>query len=118
ELLTYIKDPVINLRIVNYKISVSGQVVRPGTFNIQTERITLPEAITMAGDMTIYGNRSRVLIIRENEGKKTYNFVDMTKADFINSPFYYLTQNDLVYIEPNKTKINSSAVGPNISVAI
>ncbi len=118
KLLKYIKDPVINLRIVNYEISVSGEVVRPGTFNIQTERITLPEALTMAGDMTIYGNRQNVLIIREIDGKKTHNFVDMTKADFINSPFYYLSQNDLVYVEPNKTKINSSAVGPNISVAI
>lgn len=118
ELINYIKDPVINLRIINFEISVSGEVVRPGTFNIQTERITLPEALTLAGDMTIYGNRKKVLIIRENEGKISHNYVDMTNADFINSPFYYLTQNDMVYVEPNKTKINSSAVGPNISVAI
>ena len=118
ELLNYIKDPVINLRIINFEISVSGEVVRPGTFNIQTERITLPEALTLAGDMTIYGNRKKVLIIRENEGKISHNYVDMTNADFINSPFYYLTQNDMVYVEPNKTKINSYAVGPNISVAI
>ncbi len=118
ELLNYIKDPVINLRIINFEISVSGEVVRPGNFNIQTERITLPEALTLAGDMTIYGNRKKVLIIRENEGKISHNYVDMTNADFINSPFYYLTQNDMVYVEPNKTKINSSAVGPNISVAI
>lgn len=118
EISVYFKNPIINMRIVNYEVSVTGEVIRPGTFNIQTERITLPEALSMAGDMTIYGNRSNVLILREINGQKTYNYVDMTKADFINSPFYYLTQNDLVYVEPNKTKINSSAVGPNISVAI
>lgn len=118
KLLIYLKDPIINMRIVNYEVTVSGEVIRPGTFNIQTERITLPEALSLAGDMTIYGNRENVLIMREINGQKTYNYVDMTKAEFINSPFYYLTQNDWVYIEPNKTKINSSAVGPNITVAI
>ena len=68
--------------------------------------------------MTIYGNRNKVLVIREIDGKKTHNIVDITKADFINSPFYYLTQNDLVYVEPNKTRVNSSVIGPNITVAI
>lgn len=118
ELEKYINNPIVNMRILNYKVSVMGEVARPGTFDIITERITLPEAISKAGDMTIYGNRSKVLVIREVDGKKTYNFVDITKSDFINSPFYYLTQNDLVYVEPNKTRINSSAVGPNTSVII
>jgi len=118
EIKKYINDPIINLRIVNYKVSVVGEVNRPGSFTIQTERITLPEALSMAGDMTIYGNRQNVLIVREIDGVKTYNFVDMTRADFINSPFYYLTQNDLVYVEPNKVRMNSSAVGPNITVGI
>ena len=68
--------------------------------------------------MTIYGKRDNILIIRENNGKRTYNRVDMTKADFLNSPYYFLNQNDIVYVEPNKTRINSSAVGPNISVGI
>lgn len=114
----YITDPIVNLRILNYKVTVQGEVVRPGTFSIITERITLPEAISMAGDMTIYGKRDNVLVIREIDGKKTYNFVDMTKSDFINSDFYYLSQNDLVVVEPNKTRINASVVGPNISVII
>lgn len=118
EIEKYAKDPIINLRIINFDISVYGEVVRPGTFNIATERITLPEVISMAGDMTIYGNRHNVLIIREDNGQKTFNYVDMTQADFINSPYYYLTQNDQVYIEPNKTKINSAAIGPNIAVGI
>ncbi|RYY00766.1 polysaccharide export protein [bacterium] len=114
----YITDPIVNLRILNYKITVQGEVVRPGTFSVISERITLPEAISMAGDMTIYGKRDNVLVVREMGGKKTYNFVDMTKSEFINSPFYYLTQNDLVVVEPNKTRINASVVGPNISVII
>jgi polysaccharide export outer membrane protein len=118
ELKKYINNPVVNIRILNYKVSVIGEVVRPGSFDIETERITLPEALSKAGDMTIYGNRKHVLVVREVDGKKTYNFVDMTQADFFNSPFYFLTQNDLVVVEPNKTKINSSAVGPNITVAI
>ena len=72
----------------------------------------------MAGDLTINGRRDNILIIREIDGKKSYNYVDLTKADFFNSPFYYLSQNDLVYVEPNQTKMNSSAVGPNISIIL
>jgi polysaccharide export outer membrane protein len=118
KLKDYIKDPFVTLRILNYKVSVQGEVMRPGTFPINTERVTLPEALAMAGDLTIYGKRDNVLIIRENEGKKTYNYVDITNADFINSPFYYLTQNDMVYVEPNKVRMNASAVGPNVTVVL
>lgn len=114
----YIKDPIVNLRINNFKISVLGEVNTPGTYNIGSERITLIEALTMAKDLTIYGKRNNILIIREIDGVKSYNRVDITKADFINSPFYYLGQNDIVYVEPNKNKINGAAVGPNTSVII
>lgn len=118
KLRNYIKDPFVTMRILNFKVSVQGEVTHPGTFPIKSERITLPEALAMAGDLTIYGRRDNVLIIRENEGKKTYNFVDLTNADFINSAFYYLSQNDVVYVEPNKVKMNSAAVGPNITVIL
>ncbi len=114
----YIKNPGINLRILNYKISVIGEVTRPGSFTIPNERITILEALSLAGDMTIYGVRKNVLIIREIEGKKTFNRVDITNADFLNSPFYYLAQNDVVFVEPNKPKINSSAVGQNASIIL
>ena len=80
--------------------------------------MTLLEALSQAGDLTIYGNRSNVLVIREINGKKEYNRVNITKADFINSPYYYLTQNDVVMVEPNKTKVNSSVIGPNLTVTI
>lgn len=112
----YVKKPIINLRIVNYKISVLGEVNKPGSYNVVGERITMLEAITLGGDLTIYGKRDNILVIREKDGKKTYNRVDVTKPDFLNSPFYYLSQNDVIYVEPNKTKVNSSVIGPDVYV--
>lgn len=114
----YIKDPIINLRIMNFKVSVQGEINAPGTYTVDSERITLIEALSKAKDLTIYGKRNNILIIREVDGVKSYNRVDITKADFINSPFYYLAQNDVVYVEPNKNKINGAAVGPNTGVII
>ncbi|WP_289662491.1 polysaccharide biosynthesis/export family protein [Flavobacterium panacagri] len=114
----YIKNPIVNVRITNFKISLQGEVNLPGTYPVNSERITLIEALSMAKDLTIYGKRNNILIIRENNGVKSYNRVDITKSDFINSPFYYLNQNDVVYVEPNRTRVNSSAVGPNTSVII
>ncbi|TDW48593.1 polysaccharide export outer membrane protein [Flavobacterium sp. 270] len=114
----YIKNPILNLRIMNFKISLQGEVNLPGTYPINSERVTLIEALSMAKDLTIYGKRDNILVIRETNGIKSFNRVDITKSDFINSPFYYLSQNDVVYVEPNKTKVNSSVVGPNTSVII
>lgn len=114
----YINSPIINLRIMNYKVTLQGEVNKPGVYNINSERITLPEAIALSGDMTIYGKRNNILIIREINGVKTPVNIDMTQADFIMSPYYYLQQNDIVYVQPNKTRINSTVVGPNITVGI
>jgi polysaccharide export outer membrane protein len=114
----YIKNPSVNLRILNYKFSVLGEVNNPGSFKIESERVTLLEALSQAGDLTIYGKRNNILVIREINGKKEYNRVDITQAEFVNSPFYYLVQNDVIVVEPNKTKINSSVVGPNLTVTI
>lgn len=112
----YIKNPGINLRILNFKFSVLGEVAHPGTFTIDSERITLLEALGKAGDLTIYGKRSDIMLIRENNGIKTYHKIDITKSDFVNSPYYYLSQNDVIVVNPNRTKINASVVGPNTSV--
>lgn len=114
----YIRNPIINLRIMNFKVSVQGEVTAPGTYNVPSDRITLIEAISMAHDLTIYGKRNNILIIREIDGVKSYNRVDISKADFINSPFYYLAQNDVVYVEPNKSRVNASAIDPNTGVII
>jgi polysaccharide export outer membrane protein len=114
----YIKNPIINLRLINFKFSVQGEVTIPGIYPMNSDRVTLIEAISKAGDLTIYGKRDNILIIREVNGVKSYNRVDITKADFINSPFYYLAQNDVIYVEPNKTRINGGAVGANTNVII
>lgn len=99
-----IKDPIINMRIVNFKVTVQGEVTRPGIYNIASERVTLPEALSLAGDLTIFGKRNNIVLVREIDNKKSFNRIDITKADFINSPYYYLSQNDLIYVEPNKTR--------------
>lgn len=112
----YVKNPIVNLRIMNYKVTVQGEVKMPGTHRITSERITLPEALALSGDLTNYGKRDNILVLREENGEVTSHRVDLTKADFINSDFYYLKQNDVVYVEPNKVAVNSSAVGPNISI--
>lgn len=114
----YIKNPIVNLRVANFKVAVQGEVMAPGVYPVNSERITLIEAISMAKDLTIYGKRDNILIIRELNGVKTYNRVDITKANFINSPFYYLAQNDVVYVEPNKTKINNSKIGADTNLLV
>lgn len=114
----HVKDAVVNLRILNFEVTVLGEVKNPGTFTISSERITLLEALGKAGDLTIYGKRKNILLIREENGVKSTHRIDLTKSDFINSPYYYLAQNDVVYVEPNRTRINSSAIGPNITVGI
>ncbi|MFN7674450.1 polysaccharide biosynthesis/export family protein [Flavobacterium sp.] len=110
----YITNPTINLRILNYKVSVLGEVIKPGSYTFSSERVTLLEALAIAGDLTIYGKRNNILIIREKNNQKTYNRVDITNSSFVNSEFYYLTQNDVIVVEPNKTRINSSSFGPNV----
>jgi len=118
EIKKYINDPVISIKVVNFKVAVLGEVASPGTYNYPGERLTLPEALGLAGDLTIYGKRNNVLVIRELSGKKTYNYVDLTKVDFMQSEFYYVSQNDLIYVEPNKSRINSSAVGRDVTIII
>ncbi|UPT70043.1 MAG: polysaccharide biosynthesis/export family protein [Flavobacterium sp. JAD_PAG50586_2] len=118
EVKLYITNPTVNLRILNYKVAVIGEVNKPGNYKIASERLTLLEALSQAGDLTIYGKRNNVLIIRESDGKRTFNRVDMTKADFVSSPYYYLSQNDVVVIEPNKTRVNSSVIGPDVAAVI
>ena len=114
----YLKNPKVDLRILNFKVTVQGEVNKPGTFPVSSERITLLEALSLAGDLTVYGKRTNILVLRETNGVKSVQRVDLTKPDFINSSFYYLHQNDVVYVEPNRTKLNSAVVGPNIGVVL
>lgn len=114
----YIKEPGVILRVTNFKVSVLGEVKVPGSLNVQGDRITLLEALSATGDITIYGKRKDIVLIREVNGVKTINEIDITNADFINSPYYYLNHNDVVYVKPNKTRVNSSVIGPNVTVGI
>lgn len=113
-----IKDPIVTVQFLNYKVAVMGEVNRPGSFNISGDRITLLDALSMAGDLTIYGRRDRVAVIREKDGKRTILFHDLRSADIFNSPCYYLQQNDIVYVEPNKSKAGQSEINQNKSVGV
>ena len=118
ELEGHIEMPVINIRLRNFKVSVLGDVGNPGTFTIASERLTLPEAIGIAGDLNITAKRKNVLIIRETNGVKQQFRVDLTNNEIFNSPAYYLQQNDVVYVEPNQAKLNTSKYSPIYSVLI
>lgn len=106
------ENPVVTVRMSNYKISVLGEVANPGMFTVSNEKINILEALAQAGDLTIYGVRDRVRLIRENEkGRKEIHTLNLNDANLISSPYYYLQQNDIVYVEPNKVKSQNSSVG-------
>ncbi len=113
-----IKDPIITIQFLNFKISVMGEVARPGSFTINGDRVTLLEALSMAGDLTIYGKRDRVAVIREYNGQRIIRFHDLRSADIFHSPCYYLQQNDIVYVEPNKARAGQSEINQNNSVGV
>ena len=115
----YIEDPVVNIRFMNYKVTVLGEVTRPGAFTLKDEKITIIESLGLAGDMTIYGNRHEVLVCRDVAGKKSFYKLDITSPEIFNSPVYYLQQNDVVYVQPNKARIrNSTNYTQNLSIGI
>ena len=117
-LTTYLVAPIVNVRLTNFKITVMGEVKTPGTYTIPNERITIIEALGLAGDLNIQAKRSAVMLIRENNGKRDFITVDLTNKALFNSPYYYLVQNDVLYVAPNKTKVNSAAVGSSTGIFI
>lgn len=114
----YIKEnPIVTVRMTNYKISVLGEVARPGVFTINNEKVNIFEALAMAGDLTIWGMRDNVKLIREDaDGQRKIINLNLNKADFVTSPYYYLQQNDILYITPNKTKAKNSDIGQSTSL--
>ncbi len=105
----YVENPVVNIRFMNYKISVLGDVVRPGSYTITNEKVTIPEALALAGDMNITGVREDVLLCRVVNGKKEFYHIDMTSPELFFLPTFYLEQNDILYVKPNKAKIGTSS---------
>lgn len=113
------ENPIVTVRMSNYKISVLGEVNRPGMFTVSNEKINIFEALAQAGDLTIYGVRDRVKLIREDEkGHKDVYTLNLNDAEIINSPYYYLQQNDVIYVEPNKVKAKNSAIGQSTTIWI
>ena len=100
-------DPIVSIRITNFKITVLGEVGHPGVISVPSEQITLLEALGFAGDLTIYGRRDNVLLIREKGGKKTVQHIDLNSTDIFSSRFYNLEPNDVIYVQPNKDKVRS-----------
>ena len=118
KLKPYLQEtPIVTIRMVNYKISVLGEVTSPGTFTVNNEKVNVLEALAMAGDMTIWGLRDNVKLIRENaDGKREIILLNLNKADIIESPYYYMQQNDIIYVSPNKTKAKNSDIGQSTSL--
>ncbi|MFD2568105.1 polysaccharide biosynthesis/export family protein [Pseudotenacibaculum haliotis] len=114
----YVKNPTINIRIANFKITVSGDVRLPGTYTIPNERITIAEAIGLAGDLNISGQRYNVKVIREEGNQKKVYTVDLLSNKTFTSPVYYLEQNDLIYVEPNNAKAQSAATNQNTGLFV
>jgi polysaccharide export outer membrane protein len=102
-------DPIVNVRYLNFRVTVLGEVSKPSVINIPDEKITLLEALGLAGDITIFGKRDNVMLIREEDNSKIIKRIDLNSTDFLTSPYYYLKSNDIIYVQPNKTKIASSS---------
>lgn len=101
-------DPIVSVRNLNFKVTVLGEVARPTVINVPNEKISLLEALGFAGDITVYGKRDNVLVIREEDQKKTIKRLNLNSSQIFNSPYYYLKSNDIVYVEANKAKVGSS----------
>lgn len=108
-----VKDPVVTVEFMNLYFSILGEVKNPGKYGITKDQITLLEAISMAGDLTIYGKRDAIFVIREENGERVTHWVDMRSSDIFRSPVYYLKQNDVIYVQPNKVRAGQSTLNEN-----
>lgn len=102
-------DPVVSIRFLNYRVTVLGEVTRPAVVNVSSEKISVLEALGMAGDITIYGKKDNVLLIREENGVRTTRRLNLNDAASLNSPYFYLKPNDIVYVEPSKSKVATTS---------
>lgn len=120
ELKRYLKtEPIITIRLMNYRISVLGEVSRPGQYSISKNQVNVFEALALAGDMSIYGKRDQVRLVRKlPEGEVKIVRLDLTRPEITSSPYFYLKQDDVVYVEPNKARAKSSDIGSQTSILI
>ncbi len=109
--------PIVNVKMASFKISVLGEVAHPGEFTVETEKISILQALADAGDLTIYGKRNNVMLVREDaNGQKSVHRLNLNDANLINSPYYYLQQNDAIIVEPNKVKAQNSSIGQSTTL--
>jgi polysaccharide export outer membrane protein len=113
-----LKNPNVSVRFANFKISILGEVSRPAAYTVPNEKVSVLDALSLAGDLTIYGKRENILVIRDNNGKKEFGRLNLNSTDTFNSPFYYLKQNDVVYVEPNKSRVVSLNAATRTTVAV
>ena len=116
RLKVYITNPIVTIRLENFRVSILGEVKSPGPYNLENEKVSIPEALAMAGDLTIQGKRKNILLLRTTGDKVESIRLDLTDKSLFKSPYFYLAQNDIVYVEPNKAKVNSSAIGTTSSL--
>lgn len=114
----YINDPTVNVQFVDMKISVLGEVTRPGSYALTHDKLTIFDALALAGDMTVFGQRTDVMVYREKEGERTITYLDLTSKDIFSSPAFYIEQNDVIYVKPNKYKAQSGEINQNRSFYI
>lgn len=115
---TYYKNPVVSIRVMNFKVTVLGEVGHPGTYFVNGEKATLLDALGLAGDLTIYGNRQNVLLLRDSEGKQKSVRFNLNDGQALSSPYLYLQQNDVVYVEPRKAKAAANNAARAQTIAI
>ena len=111
------ENPVVTVRMASYRVTITGEVKSPGVIPVSTEKISIIEALAQAGDLTIYGKRDNIILIREKaDGEKEYHRLNLNDANIINSPYYYLQQNDIIYVQPNTVQSQNSMIGNSTSL--
>ncbi len=111
------EKPIVTVKMASFKVSVAGEVKNPGVFSVDQEKISVIEALARAGDLTIYGRRENVMLIREDAaGEKSIHILNLNDANLINSPYYYLQQNDYIYVSPNKVQARNSGIGSSTTI--
>lgn len=117
RLLTYLSDPLVSIRQLNFNVTVLGEVKKPGQYTSESDRLTVLQALGMAGDMTDYGDRTKVKLVRNENGQDATYIIDFTDKNLTSSPYYYMQQNDVLYVEPDEIKKKSANVDPNRNLA-
>lgn len=109
----YVTDAIVNIRITNFKVTILGEVLRPGTYTIADERVTLPQALGLAGDLTLFGKRKDIILLRDNNGVQESHQIDLTSSEVLDSELFYLQQNDVLVVSPNNAQVNGASFNRN-----